>query len=108
MDGFTAGGDTDLIAGPVAANHGAGSVGAVTVAIAGSAGVGTGRVPPIVVVINGRSVPAALLVDQSRMIPIKAGVVAGQNHATAVVSQSPGIVSLDEADIGFNSGDFWC
>ncbi len=55
VDGLGAGGHADLVAAAVVADHGAGGVGAVAVAVAGIGRVGAGGIPPVVVVVPGRA-----------------------------------------------------
>jgi hypothetical protein len=111
VDGLRAGSHADLVGPAVVADHRAGGVGAVPVPVTGHAGVSTGRIPPVVVVVGRRAVPAAVLVDDRRVVPHQAGVVACHHQPLASEAQVPDLGRPDEADVGLDRGDvlrgFW-
>src|SRR5262249_27319835 len=93
-----------LIASPIVSDHCSHGMGAMgdeiviagegRVWAAGSATAVNGVVPIVVVVGNG-SVPAAIMPNEGRMVPLDPRVPAGQHHALSCKSLSPDIRSMD-------------
>src|SRR5262249_42581993 len=101
---LSAGRDSHLIASPIVSDHCSHGMGAMgdeiviagegRVWAAGSATAVNGVVPIVVVVGNG-SVPAAIMPNEGRMVPLDPRVPAGQHHALSCKSLSPDIRSMD-------------
>ncbi len=102
VNGLCARGHADLIAGTIVADHRAGGVRAVAVAVVGRVRIGAGRVPPIVVVIGRGTIPTPVVRFNSRVLPIQPGVAAGQDNARAGVPGGPHIVGVDEGEVRLN------
>src|SRR5690606_26329501 len=86
VNGACARGHTNLVRTTIITHHGAGGVCAVAVAVIGRGGIGSRSIPPVVVVVGAATVPTTILVDDGRVIPIQAGVIAGQDDALTIIT----------------------
>ncbi len=68
--------------------------------VARSIRIGVGGVPPVVVVVGGHAIPAAVMGLDGRMGPVQSGVVGGQHDPLAGVAQRPNLVGSGEGDVG--------
>ncbi len=59
-------------------------------------------VVPVVVVVGGSAVPATILVDERRVVPIVAGVLPADDETLAGVAQRPHLRRADVLDIPFD------
>ena len=109
-DPLGSGSDADLIAAAVVTRGGPGRVGAVSVVVAGllavePAGirprwrdVDVNRVPPVVVVVGGAAVPAAVVRLEGVVRPPDAGVLVADHDPGPVEAQGPHVGRFDLVD----------
>ena len=93
---FCAGRDPDLVARAVVAHGGAGRVRPMTIIVARSICIGAAHAParvdrvvPVVIMIRGDAVPAAILRLERIVRPARAGIEIADNDAGALKAQSP-------------------
>jgi len=102
-----AGCHANLVGTAVIPDHGAHHVRPVTARVKRGIRVLLVWVKPVVVVIGGCAVPAAVVRHQCRVIPLGAGINFRHHRAGAVVTQCPDVIGVDQRDVpanGFGTG----
>ncbi len=65
------------------------------------------RVPPVVVMIGGGAIPAAIVGLDRRVVPLHAGVRRAHHHALAGIAQRPHIVGVHALDVPLHRIGGW-
>ena len=91
---------TNLVATTIVPYHNASSMCAMSIAICWNVWIGTGGIPPVVVMIRTGAIPTSIMIlFNGRVIPLEPRVLIGQDDTLTSITPSPNLVCFDKADI---------